>query len=39
MGLRVGLLINFHVVSLKDGIKRMVNAYEGPRPRESAEKK
>ena len=38
MRLRVGLLINFHVVSLKDGIKRMVNSYEGPRPRESAEK-
>jgi GxxExxY protein len=38
MGLRVGLLINFHVVSLKDGIRRMVNSYEGPRPRESAEK-
>lgn len=24
-GLRVGLLINFHVVALKDGFKRMVN--------------
>ena len=23
--MRVGLLINFHVVQLKDGIKRMVN--------------
>ena len=24
-GLRIGLLINFHVVRLKDGIKRFVN--------------
>jgi GxxExxY protein len=36
MGLSVGLLINFHVVSLKDGIKRMVNNYQGPPPRNSA---
>lgn len=28
LDLRVGLLINFHVVVLKDGIKRMVNNYE-----------
>jgi GxxExxY protein len=28
LGLRVGLLINFHVVMLKDGIKRIVNNYE-----------
>lgn len=28
MDLRVGLLINFHVAVLKDGIKRMVNYYE-----------
>ena len=27
LDLRVGLLINFHVVVLKDGIKRMVNNY------------
>lgn len=27
LDLRVGLLINFHVVMLKDGIKRMVNNY------------
>lgn len=28
LDLRVGLLINFHVAVLKDGIKRMVNHYE-----------
>ncbi len=27
LGLQVGLLINFHVVMLKDGIKRVVNNY------------
>lgn len=27
----VGLLINFHVVHLRDGIKRMVNNYQRPR--------
>jgi GxxExxY protein len=27
LNLRVGLLINFHVLVLKDGIKRMVNDY------------
>ena len=27
LDLRVGLLINFHVVLLRDGIKRMVNNY------------
>jgi hypothetical protein len=27
LDLRVGLLINFHVLQLKDGIKRMVNNY------------
>jgi GxxExxY protein len=32
LGLHVGLLINFHVVSLKDGIKRLVNRYQGPAP-------
>jgi len=31
LDLRVGLLINFHVVLLKDGIKRMVNNYQEPR--------
>ncbi len=29
LDLRVGLLINFHVLALKDGIKRMVNNYQG----------
>ena len=28
--LRVGLLINFHVIHLKDGIKRLANGYEPP---------
>jgi len=28
LDLRVGLLINFHVVLLKDGIRRMVNHYQ-----------
>jgi GxxExxY protein len=28
LGLHVGLLINFHVVVLKDGIRRMVNDYQ-----------
>jgi GxxExxY protein len=28
LDLHVGLLINFHVVLLKDGIKRMVNNYQ-----------
>ena len=28
LDLRVGLVINFHVVALKDGIKRMVNHYQ-----------
>ena len=28
LDLRVGLLINFHVLMLKDGIKRMVNNYQ-----------
>lgn len=28
LDLRVGLLINFHVVALKDGIKRMVSRYQ-----------
>jgi GxxExxY protein len=27
----VGLLINFHVQHLRDGIKRMVNNYRGPK--------
>jgi GxxExxY protein len=28
LGLQVGLLINFHVVVLKDGIRRIVNNYQ-----------
>lgn len=32
LGLQVGLLINFHVVMLKDGIKRIVNNYEEESP-------
>jgi len=28
LDLQVGLLIDFHVVQLKDGIKRMVNNYQ-----------
>ena len=28
LNLHIGLLINFHVVALKDGIKRMVNKYQ-----------
>lgn len=31
LNLPVGLLINFHVVLLKDGIRRMVNDYKEPR--------
>ncbi|MEZ6136109.1 MAG: GxxExxY protein [Pirellulaceae bacterium] len=30
--LEVGLLINFNVVKLKDGLKRVVNNYSGPSP-------
>lgn len=30
LDLRVGLLINFHVVLLKDGIKRIANHYQEP---------
>jgi GxxExxY protein len=29
LNLQIGLLINFHVVVLKDGIKRIVNNYQG----------
>ena len=28
LNIQVGLLMNFHVVQLKDGIKRMVNNYQ-----------
>jgi GxxExxY protein len=34
LNLPIGLLINFHVVLLKDGIKRMVNNYREP-PKEN----
>lgn len=37
LDLRVGLLINFHVLLLKDGIKRIVNHYEPPLDPESPE--
>jgi GxxExxY protein len=30
LGIPLGLLINFHVVLLKDGIRRFVNYYEEP---------
>ena len=30
LNIQVGLLINFHVVLLKDGIKRLVNNYQEP---------
>ncbi len=32
MGLSVGLLINFHEVKLVDGLSRIVNDYQGPKP-------
>ena len=32
LGLEVGLLINFHVVLLRDGIRRMVNDYREEEP-------
>lgn len=32
MNLQVGLLINFHEVKLVDGLHRIVNKYEGPKP-------
>jgi hypothetical protein len=31
-GRQVGLLINFHVVHLRDGIKRMVDGYDWRKP-------
>lgn len=30
LNLQVGLLINFHVITLRDGIKRVVNDYREP---------
>jgi GxxExxY protein len=35
LNIQIGLLINFHVALLKDGIKRMVNNYREP-PEEAA---
>ena len=32
VGLRLGLLINFHSVLLKDGVERVVNRLEPPEP-------
>jgi len=36
LNLRVGLLLNFHEVSLKDGIRRMVNNYQDYSPIEGS---
>lgn len=33
MRLQVGLLINFHEVKLIDGLHRIVNRYQGPKPK------
>jgi GxxExxY protein len=38
LGLQVGLLINFHVVMLKDGIRRIVNNYEENLKSQSAQR-
>jgi len=35
LNIPVGLLINFHVVLLKDGIRRMVNNYQEPEEKSS----
>jgi len=37
LNLQVGLLINFHVIQLKDGIKRMVNNYLDPKDDEDVQ--
>lgn len=34
-GYPIGLLINFHEQRVADGIKRMVNSWRGPRPRDT----
>jgi GxxExxY protein len=39
LGLQVGLLINFHVVALKDGIRRIVNNYDENLTSQSAQRK
>lgn len=38
LGLQIGLLINFHVVMLKDGIRRIVNNYEDNLKSQSAQR-
>ena len=37
LNLPLGLLINFHVVLLKDGIRRLVNNYQEPTEDEQPE--
>ena len=37
LNIQIGLLINFHVVQLKDGIKRMVNNYLDPKDDEDVQ--
>ena len=39
LNISVGLLINFHVVLLKNGIRRMVNNYREPREEPTVEDK
>ena len=39
LGLQVGLLINFHVLVLKDGIRRIVNNYDENLTSQSAQRK
>ncbi|HSZ01992.1 MAG TPA: GxxExxY protein [Terriglobales bacterium] len=39
LGLQVGLLINFHVVVLKDGVRRIVNHYDENLESQSAQRK
>jgi GxxExxY protein len=39
LGLQVGLLINFHVVGLKDGVRRIVNHYNENLESQSAQRK
>jgi hypothetical protein len=39
LGLQVGLLINFHVVVLKDGVRRIVNHYDEDLESQSAQRK
>ena len=39
LGLQMGLLINFHVVVLKDGVRRIVNHYDENFESQSARRK